>query len=195
MLSSKPDKDSGGRNDLTCDFRKYIYLFVKLTSVFFLTLVIVSTMLRRSHRIWKDNMWSKTPKALVTRDVTKVLFIEHWREQGIECPCGQLLDYNHVPCKMPWNGLAGAEVVRCLYNESISYKVKQSCVSCMEAIKDLCILFLASKRKISTSVVNSLLQYRTNIYGLSESSFNILLRTNVEVSSSSFSLIFSLEYS
>ena len=107
---------------------------MKLTSVFFLTLVIISTMLRRSHRIWKDNMWSKTPKPLVTRDVTKVLFIDHWREQGIECPCGQLLDYNHVPCNMPWDGLAGAEVVRCLYNESLSYKVKQPCVSCMEAM-------------------------------------------------------------
>ena len=91
-------------------------------------------MLRRSHRIWRDNMRSKTPRPPMTRDCSKVLFIEHWREQGIECPCGQLLDYNHVPCKVPWNNLVGAEVVRCMYNESISYKIKQSCVSCMEAM-------------------------------------------------------------
>ena len=68
----------------------------------------------------------------IARDATKILFIEHWRQQGIECPCGQLLDYNHVSCKIPWNGLGGAEVVSCLYNESLSYKIRQPCVSCME---------------------------------------------------------------
>ena len=64
MLSSKPDKGSGSRNDLT--FFQNIYLFVKLTSIFFVSLV----MLRRSHRIWEGQyVESKTPKPLVTRDV------------------------------------------------------------------------------------------------------------------------------
>ena len=91
-------------------------------------------MLRRSHRIWEDNMWSQNPRPLATRESTKVLFIDHWREQGTECPCGQLLDYTHVPCNVRWDGMTGIEVVRCLYNESISYKVKQPCVSCMETM-------------------------------------------------------------
>ena len=61
-------------------------------------------------------MWSKTPKPLVTRDVTKVLFIDHWREQGIECPCGQLLDYNHVNYKCKCCRKCKANIMYCLEN-------------------------------------------------------------------------------
>ena len=142
------------RDNLSFKYKRLLFLFIGL--------VILSIMLRRSYRIWKNNMAPKNipdhyevdnipvpdhyeviskkkswlyniPVPVpVARDVTKILFIEHWREQGIECPCGQLLDYNHVSCKIPWNGLGGVEVVSCLYNESLSYKIRQPCVSCME---------------------------------------------------------------
>ena len=65
----------------------------------------------------------------------RVQLIYHCREQGTTCLCGQLLGSEHVPCNAVF-GKKGIDVQRCTYNESLSYKVKQNCTSCMEEMYD-----------------------------------------------------------
>ena len=64
----------------------------------------------------------------------RLVLIEHWREQGVTCPCGQLLDSNHVTCNASFNGKVGVDIRMCSYNENLSYKTKQDCVACMESM-------------------------------------------------------------
>ena len=76
----------------------------------------------------------RNKEELCLEDDKRVPLIDHWREQRVECPCGQLLNLYHVHCNVSWDRKRGVELLRCLYNESLSYKVKPSCRSGMETI-------------------------------------------------------------
>ena len=67
-----------------------------------------------------------------------MVLIDHWRDQGITCLCGQLLNSDHVDCNASFGRKVGIEIRQCSYDEQLSYKIKQDCVSCMETKYCMC---------------------------------------------------------